>query len=115
MFPMRMSLSEYRARAGLVSVKPPSVSQAGGAKAGLVVADGWFVGAITNNSESSLLDSNNHWFWRLRWSLVQAILCKRFPSQEVLLCAVLARAHAMYSSILAAWVRFVVIIAKQPN
>ena len=105
MFPMRMSLSEYRARAGLVSVKPPSVSQAGGAKAGLVVADGWFVGAITNNSESSLLDSNNHWFWRLRRSLIRAVSCRCFPSWEALLWAILARACAAYSSTLAVWVR----------
>ena len=32
-------------------------------------------------------------------------MCRCFPSQEVLLCAVLARARAAYSSILAAWVR----------
>ena len=52
------------------------------------------------------MDLINRHFWRSRWSLIQAVSCKRFPSQEVLLCAVLARAHAMYPSILAAWVRF---------
>ena len=104
MFPMRTSLSE-RARAGLMSVEPPSVSQGGGAMVGLVVADCWLVGAITNNSESSLVDSNNCHFWWLRQSLVQAISCKHFPSQEVLLWAVLARACAAYSSTLATQVR----------
>ena len=68
----------------------------------LVIADGWFVSAITNNSESSLVDSINRCFRQSRRSLVQAVSCKHFPSQEVLLCAVLARAHAAYSSILAA-------------
>ena len=52
------------------------------------------------------MDSINRCFWRSRRSLVQAVSCKCFPSQEVLLCAILARAHAAYSSILAAWVRF---------
>ena len=61
-FPMRMLLSEYGAGAGLILVEPLSVSQGGGVVAGLVIADGWFVGAITDNSESSLLDSNNHCF-----------------------------------------------------
>ena len=65
MFPMRMSPSEYGAGAGLVSVEPPSLSQGGGVMVGLVITDSWFVGVITNNSESSLLDSNNHRFW---WS-----------------------------------------------
>ena len=71
----------------------------------LVVADGWFVGVITNNSESSLVDSSNCHFWQLRRSLVQAISCKCFPSQEALLWAILARARTAYSSILAMWVR----------
>ena len=66
----------------------------------LVVADSWFVGVITDNSESSLVDSINCCFWQSRRSLVSAISCKPFPSQEVLLCAVLSRAHAAYSSIL---------------
>ena len=39
-FPMRTSLSEYRAGVGLVSVEPPSMSQGGGAMTELVVADG---------------------------------------------------------------------------
>ena len=60
---------------------------------------------ITDNSESSLLDSNNHCFQQSRWSLVQAVSCKCFPSQEALLWAILARAHAVYSSTLAMWVR----------
>ena len=105
MFPMRMSPSEYGAGAGLISVEPPSLSQGGGATAGLVIADGWFVGAITNNSESSLVDSNNCCFWWSRQSLVQAVSCKHFPSQEVLLWAILARARTAYSSTLATWVR----------
>ena len=72
---------------------------------GLVVTDGWLVGAITDNSESSLLDSNNCRFQQLRQSLVQAISCKHFPSWEALLWVVLARACTAYSSTLAAWVR----------
>ena len=52
------------------------------------------------------MDSINHRFHWSRQSLVQAVSCKRFPSWEVLLCAVLARAHAAYSSILAGQVRF---------
>ena len=88
MFPMRTLPSEYGARAGLVSVEPPSLSQGGGAMAGLVITDGWFVGAITDNSESSLVDSSNCHFWWLRWSLVWAISCKHFPSREALLWAV---------------------------
>ena len=80
MFSMRMSPSEYGARAGLVSVEPPSVSQGGGVMAGLVVADSWLVGVITDNSESSLVDSNNCCFQQLR-----QISCKHFPSWEVLL------------------------------
>ena len=85
MFPMRMSLSEYGARAGLVSVEPPSLSQGGGAMVELVIIDGWFVSAITDNSESSLVDSINCYFWQSRWSLVWAVLCKCFPSWEALL------------------------------
>ena len=84
-FPMRTWLSEYGARAGLVSVEPPSLSQGGGAMTELVIADGWFVSAITDNSESSLVDSINRCFWWLRQSLVRAILYKHFPSQEALL------------------------------
>ena len=71
----------------------------------LVVTDGWFVSVITNNSESSLVDSSNCCFWRLRQSLVWAISCKHFPSQEALLWAILARACTAYSSILATQVR----------
>ena len=52
------------------------------------------------------MDLINHCFWWLRRSLVWAISCKHFPSQEALLCAILARARATYSSILAAQVRF---------
>ena len=85
MFPMRTSLSEYGTRAGLVSVEPPSLSQGGGATVELVIADSWFVGAITDNSESSLVDSINCHFWRSRWSLVWAISCKCFPNWEALL------------------------------
>ena len=72
---------------------------------GLAVADGWFVGAITNNSESSLVDSTNHHFQQSRQSLVEAVSCKHFPSQEALLWAVLARARTAYSSSLAVQVR----------
>ena len=85
MFPMRMSPLEYGAGVGLVLVEPPSLSQGGGAMAELVITDGWFVGAITDNSESSFVDSSNHRFWQLKWSLVQAISCKHFPSREALL------------------------------
>ena len=85
MFPMRTLLLEYGARAGLVSVEPPSLSQGGGAMVELVIADSWFVSAITDNSESSLVDSSNRRFQQSRRSLVQAISCKHFPSQEVLL------------------------------
>ena len=84
-FPMRTSPSEYGAGAGLISLEPPSLSQGGGAMMELVVTDGWFVGAITDNSESSLVDSINRCFWWLRQSLVRAILYKHFPSQEALL------------------------------
>ena len=73
----------------------------------LVIADGWFVSEIINNSESSFMDSINCHFQQSRWSLVQAVSCKCFPSQEALLCAVLARAHTAYSSILAVQVRVV--------
>ena len=85
MFPVRMLLSVYGAGAGLVSVEPPSLSQGGGAMVELVIADGWFVGVITDNSESSLVDSINRHFQQLRRSLVWAILCKCFPSQEAVL------------------------------
>ena len=85
MFPMRTSPSEYGARVGLVSVELPSLSQGGGVTTELVVADGWVVGEIINNSESSFMDLINHRFHWSRWSLVQAVLCKRFPSQEALL------------------------------
>ena len=98
--------SEYRARVGLVSVEPPSLSQGGGATTELVVADSWVVGDIIDNSESSFVDLINRRFRRSRWSLVQAVLWKRFPSQEALLWAVFTRAHTAYSSILAAQVRF---------
>ena len=81
---MRTSPSEYGAGVGLISVEPPSLSQGGGATMELVVAGSWFVGEIINNSESSFVDSINHHFWQLRWSLVQAISCKCFPSQEAL-------------------------------
>ena len=71
------------------------------ATAELAVVDGYFVGAITDNSESSLVDSTNCCFWQLRWSLVLAVSCRCFPSWEVLLWAVLARACIVYSSSLA--------------
>ena len=51
----------------------------------LVVTDSWFVGAITDNSEFSLVDSINCCFQQSRWSLVWAISCKHFASQEALL------------------------------
>ena len=105
MLSMRTSPSGYGAGAGLVSVEPPSLSQGGGATTELVVADGWFVSEIINNSESSFMDSINCHFWRSRPSLVWAVLCKHFPSREALLCAILVRARAAYSSILAARVR----------
>ena len=105
MFPMRTLPSEYGAGVGLVSVEPPSLSQGGGEMMELVIADGWVVGEIIDNSESSFMDSINHCFWWSRRSLVQAVLCKHFPSWEALLSTVLARAHAAYSSILAVWVR----------
>ena len=47
---MRMLRSEYRAGVGLVSVEPPSLSQGGGATTELVVAGGWFVSEIIDNS-----------------------------------------------------------------
>ena len=100
MFPMRTSPSEHGAREGLVSVIPPLVSQGGGAMAGLVVADGWFVSVITDNSESSLLDSNNHCFWWSRWSLVQAVSCRRFPTWEVLLWAILCKCFPSQEALL---------------
>ena len=105
MLSMRTLPLEYRAGVDLVSVEPPSLSQGGGVTTELVIADGWFVGEIIDNSESSFVDSINCRFQQLRWSLVWAISCKHFPSWEALLCAVLARACAMYSSILAMWVR----------
>ena len=104
-FPMRTSLSEYGAGVGLVSVEPPSLSQGGGVTTELVIADGWVVGEIIDNSESSFVDLINCCFWQLRWSLIWAVSCKCFPSWEVLLWAILARARAMYSSILVAQVR----------
>ena len=79
---MRTSPSEYRAGVGLVSVEPPSLSQGGGVMTEIVVTDGWFVGEIINNSESNFVDSINSCFRWLRRSLVWAILCKHFPSQE---------------------------------
>ena len=85
MFPMRTLPLEYGAGAGLVSVEPPSLSQGGGAMMELVVTDGWFVGMITDNSESSLVDSVNCCFQWSRQSLVRAVSCKHFPSQEALL------------------------------
>ena len=66
---MRTSPSGYGARVGLDSAEPPPLSQGGGTIAGLAVLGGCRVGVITDNSESSLLDSSNHCFWRLRWSL----------------------------------------------
>ena len=104
-FPMRTSPLEYGARVGLVSVEPPLLSQGGGAMTELVIAGSWFVGEIINNSESSFVDSINCHSRQSRRSLVWAILCKCFPSWEVLLCAILARACTVYSSILAAQVR----------
>ena len=71
----------------------------------LVIADGWVVSEIIDNSESRFVDSINHCFQQSRQSLVQAVSCKHFPSWEVLLCAILARACAAYSSILAVQVR----------
>ena len=105
-FPMRMSPSEYGAGAGLSSVEPPSLSQGGCVMMELVIADGWVVSDIIDNSESSFVDLINRLFQWSRWSLVQAVLCKHFPSWEALLWAVFARVCTMYSSILAAWVRF---------
>ena len=105
MLSMRTSPSEYGAGVGLISVEPPSLSQGGGEMMELVIADGWVVGEIIDNSESSFMDSINHCFRWSRRSLVQAVLCKHFPSWEALLSTVLARAHAAYSSILAVWVR----------
>ena len=95
MLSMRTLPLEYRAGVGLVSVEPPSLSQRGGVMMELVIADGWFVGEIIDKSESSFMESINHHFWGLRQSLVWAISCKRFPSREVLLCAVLARARTV--------------------
>ena len=100
-----MSPSEYGAGAGLISVEPPSGLQGGGVTEELAITESWFVGAITDNSESSLLDSINHCFEQLRQSLVWAVLCRCFPSQEVLLWAILARARTAYSSTLATQVR----------
>ena len=70
MLSMRMLPLKYGAGVGLVSVKPPSLSQGGGVMMELVIADGWFVGEIIDNSESSFVDLINHCFWRSRWSLV---------------------------------------------
>ena len=102
---MRTLPLEYRAGVRLVSVKPPSLSQGGGVMTELVIAGGWFVSEIIDNSESNFMDSINCHFWWLRPSLVQAVLCKHFPSWEVLLCTILGRARAAYSSIFAAQVR----------
>ena len=102
---MRMSPSDCGARVGLISIEPPSLSQGGGVMTELVITGGWFVGKIINNSESSFMDSINCHFQQSRWSLIWAISCKHVPSQEVLLCTVLPRACAAYSSILAAQVR----------
>ena len=104
MFPMWMLPSEYGAGAGHVSVGPPLGLWGGGATVGLAVTDNWFVSVITNSSESSRVDSTNYHFWQSRLSLVLAISCRCFPSWEVLLWAILARACAAYSSSLAAWV-----------
>ena len=106
MFPMWTSPSEYGARAGRVSMGPPSGLWGGGrATTELVVMDDWFVSAITDNSESSLVDSTNCHFQWSKQALVLAISCRHFPTWEALLRAVLARACAAYSSNLAAWVR----------
>ena len=113
MLSMRTSPSEYGAGVGLISVEPPSLSQGGGVTTELVVADGWVVGEIIDNSESSFMDSINCRFWQSRWSLVWAVSCKHFPSREALLCTVLARARTTYSSILAAWVRVTVLEPRQ--
>ena len=64
---MRMSLLEYGARVGLVSIEPPSLSQGGGATMEVVIADGWFVGEIIDNSESSFMDSKS-------FSMVETVL-----------------------------------------
>ena len=105
MLSMRTSPSGYGAGVGLISVEPPSFSQGGGAMMELVITDGWFVSEIIDNSESSFMDSINRCFRQWRWSLVWAVSCKHFPSWEVLLWAILARACAAYSSILAVQVR----------
>ena len=60
--------------------------------------DDWFVSAGTDNSESSLVDSTNHHFQGLRWSLVLAVSCRHFPSWDVSLYAVLAGACLVYPS-----------------
>ena len=104
-FPMRTSLSEYRARVSLISVEPPSLSQGGGVTMELVITNSWVVSEIIDNSESSFMDSINHHFRQSRRSLVRAISCKHFPSREALLWAILARACAAYSSILVVRVR----------
>ena len=104
-FPMWTSPSEYGARAGHILVGPPSGLWGGGVTVELAVADSWFIGVITDNSESSLVDSTNHCFRWLRRSLVLAISCRCFPTQEALLWAILARACTAYSSSLAMWVR----------
>ena len=71
---------------------------------GLAVMDDWIVGACTNNSESSWVDSTNQRFQRSRQSLVLAISCKCFLSWEALLWAILARVCTAYSSSVAVWV-----------
>ena len=87
-----------------MSVRPPSGLEGGGVTAVLAVMGDWFVSACTDNLASSCVDSTSCHFRQLRSSLVLAVPCKCFPSQEVLLWAVLARACAAYSSSLAAWV-----------
>ena len=55
MFPMRTLPSEYGARAGLISLESPSLSQGGGVMTELVITDSWLIGVITDNSESTVL------------------------------------------------------------
>ena len=55
-------------------MEPPSGLQGGGVTVELAVADSWFVSPITDNSESSLLDSTNRHSQQLRWSLVWAVV-----------------------------------------
>ena len=67
----------------------------------LAVVGNWFVSACTDNLASSCVDSTSCHFRQSRSSLVLAVPCKCFPSQEVLLQAILATAHVVYSSNLA--------------